>query len=83
MSQQATYRAEIHELYTEITHMRDKSELQAALSAKMCRVESPSLSVEAEPENVLHTACPSRSPSWILLTSRIDDTTRRGRQRSM
>ena len=47
-------------------NMREKSELQAAVSAKMCRVESPGLSVEAEPENVLNTACPGRSPSWIL-----------------
>ena len=62
MSQQATYTAEIHELYTEIVNMREKSELQAALSAKMCRVEGPSLSVETEPENVLNTACPGRSP---------------------
>ena len=66
MSQQATYRAEIHEFYIETLNMREKSELQAALSAKMCRVESPSLSVEAEPENVLNTACPGHSPSWIL-----------------
>ena len=66
MSQQATYRAEIHELYTEMLNVREKSELQAVLSAKMCRVESPSLTVEAEPENVLNTPCPGRSPSWIL-----------------
>ena len=66
MSQQATYKAEIHALYTEIANMQEKSELQAALSAKMCRVESPSLSVEAEPENLLNTECPGRSPSWIV-----------------
>ena len=32
--------------------MEEKSELQAALSAKMCRVEGLNVSVEAEPENV-------------------------------
>ena len=66
MSQQATYRAEIRELYAETFNTREKSELQAVLSEKMCRVERPSLTVEAEPESALNTACPSRSPSWIL-----------------
>ena len=46
--------------------MREKSEMQAALSAKMCRLEQPTLSVEAEPENVLNTASPGRRSSWIL-----------------
>ena len=66
MSQQASYKAEIHELYVEMLNMLEKSEMQAALSAKMCRLEPPSLTVEAEPENVLNTACPGRSPSGIL-----------------
>ena len=45
---------------------REKSEVQAALSAKMCRLEPPSLTVDSKPENALNTACPRRSPSWIL-----------------
>ena len=32
----------------------------------MCRLEQPSLTVEAEPENVLNTASPGRTSSWIL-----------------
>ena len=66
MSQQASDRAEIHELYTEMLNTREKSEVQATLSAKMCRLEPPSLAIESEPENVLNTACPGRSSSWIL-----------------
>ena len=66
LSQQASYKAEIHELYTEMLNMCEESELQAALSAKMHRLEQPSLTVEPEPENVLNTASPGRSSSWIL-----------------
>ena len=66
LSQQSSYKAEIHELYTEMLNMREKSEMQSHLSAQMCRLESPSRSVEAEPENVLNTASPGRSSSWIL-----------------
>ena len=51
---------------TQILNMREKFEMQAALSAKMCRLEPPSLAVEAEPESVLNTPCRGRSPSWIL-----------------
>ena len=64
-SQQASYKAEIHELYTEMLNTCEKSEMQAALSAKMRRLEQPSLRVEAEPENVLNTASPGRRSSWI------------------
>ena len=46
--------------------MREKSEMQAAMSAHMCRLESPTLTVESEPENVLNTASPNRCHSWIL-----------------
>ena len=67
MSQQATYKAEIHALHTEIANVTEKSELQATLSTKMCSIESPRPLVEAEPENLLNTAGPGRSPSWILL----------------
>ena len=35
MSQQASYKAEIHELYAEMLNTRERSEMQAALSAKM------------------------------------------------
>ena len=66
MSQQATCKVEIHALNTEIANMTEKSELQAMLSARMCSIESPSLTVEAALENVLNTACPGRSPSWTL-----------------
>ena len=59
-------KAEIHELYAEMLNAREKSEVQAALSAKMCRLEQPSLTAQAEPENVLNTASPSRCSSWIL-----------------
>ena len=40
MSQQATKKAEIHALHTEIANTNAKSELQAPLSAKMCSIES-------------------------------------------
>ena len=42
--------------------------MQSHLSAQMCRLEAPSRSVESEPENVLNTASPGRSSSWILPT---------------
>ena len=38
LSQQASYKAEIHELYTEMLNMREKSEMKSALSAQMCRL---------------------------------------------
>ena len=68
LSQQSTYKAEIHELYTEMLNMREKSEMQSHLSAHMCKLEhtSPSGSLESEPDNVLNTASPSRSSAWIL-----------------
>ena len=66
LSQQASYKAEIHELYTEMLNMREKSEMKSALSAHMRRLETPSRSVESEPENVLNTASPGRTSSWIL-----------------
>ena len=46
--------------------MRQKSEMKSALSAQMCRLESPSRSVESEPENVLNATSPGRCSSWIL-----------------
>ena len=39
--------------------------MKEALSAQMCRLEQPSLTVEAEPENVLNTASPGRTSTWI------------------
>ena len=39
LSQQSTYKAEIHELYTETLNMREKSEMKSHLSAQMCRLE--------------------------------------------
>ena len=66
LSQQSSYKAEMHELYTEMLNMREKSEMKSHLSAQMCRLETPSRSVESEPENVLNTASPGRCSSWIL-----------------
>ena len=66
LSQQSSYKAEIHELYTEMLNMREESEMKSHLSAQMCRLETPSRSVESEPENVLNTASPGRCSSWIL-----------------
>ena len=52
-SQQSTYEAEIHKLYTEMLNTRGKSEMQSHLAANMCKLEQsvPSRSVE----NVLNT----------------------------
>ena len=52
LSQQSTYKAEIHELYTEMLNMREKSEMQSHLAASMCKLEHsvPSRSVETEPQ---------------------------------
>ena len=68
LSQQSTYKAEIHELYTEMLNMREKSEMQSRLAANMCKLEHsvPSRSVESEPENVLNTRSPGRCSRWIL-----------------
>ena len=62
LSQQSTYKAEIHELYTEILNMREKSEMQSHLAANMCKLEHslPSRSVESEPENMPNTRSPGR-----------------------
>ena len=49
-------------------NMREKSEMKSQLSAQMRRLENPSRSVESEPENVLNTASPGWSSSWILPT---------------
>ena len=68
LSQQFTYKAEIHGLYTEMLNMREKSETQSHLSAHVCKLEhtSPSRTPESEPDNVFSTASPSRCSSWIL-----------------
>ena len=68
LSRQSTYRAEIHELYTEILNVREKSEMQSHLAANMCKLEHsiPSRSVGSEPENMLNTRSPGRCSSWIL-----------------
>ena len=70
LSQQADYRAEIHELHTELLNMRERerSEMKSHLAANMCRIEQtvPSRTVEAEPENTLNTLSPGRSSRWIL-----------------
>ena len=68
LSQQADYRAEIHELHTELLNMKERSEMKSHLAANMCRIEQtvPSRTVEAEPDNVLNTLSPGRSTRWIL-----------------
>ena len=68
LSQQADYRAEIHELHTELLNMKEKSEMKSHLAANMCRIDQtvPSRTVESEPENVLNTLSPGRSTRWIL-----------------
>ena len=49
LSQQSTYKAEIHELHTEMLNMREKSEMQSHLAANMCKLEHsvPNRSVES------------------------------------
>ena len=73
LSHQASYKAEIHELYTEMLNMREKFEMKSARSAQVCRLETPSRSVESEPENVLNTASPARcvesEPENVLNTA--------------
>ena len=66
--QQASYKAEIHELHTELLNLREKSEMKSHLAANMCKIDQTVLSrtVESEPENVLNTLSPGRSTRWIL-----------------
>ena len=68
LSPQADYRAEIHELHTELLNMRERSEMKAHLAANMFRIEQtvPSRTVDAEPDNTLNTLSPGRSSRWIL-----------------
>ena len=68
ISQQSTYRAEIHELHTELLNMKEKSEMQSHLAANMCKLEQtvPSRTLDSESENVLNTLSPGRSSRWIL-----------------
>ena len=68
LSQRSTYKAEIHELYTEMLNMREESYFQSHSAANMCKLEHsiPSRSVESEPENELNTRSPGRCSSWIL-----------------
>ena len=66
--QQASYKAEIHELHTELLNLREKSEMKSHLAANMCKIDQtvPSRTVESEPENILNTLSPGRSTRWIL-----------------
>ena len=48
MSQQATYKAKIYVLNTEIVNMKEKSELQYVISTRTCRIESPTLSMRRQ-----------------------------------
>ena len=68
LSQQSIYRAEIHELHTEMLNMKEKSEMKSHLAANMCKIEQtvPSRSVESEPESLLNTLPPGKSSRWIL-----------------
>ena len=69
LCQQASYRAEIHELHTELLNMREKSEMKSHLTANMCKIDQmvPKRTVESEPESVLNTMSPGRSTRWIPL----------------
>ena len=58
LSQQSTYRAEIHELHTEMLNMKEKSATQSRLAADMCKIEH---SVPS-----MNTRSPGRSSRWIL-----------------
>ena len=62
LSQQSTYRAEIHELHTEMLNMKEKSEMKSHLAANICKIEQtvPSRTVDSEPENILNTLSLSR-----------------------
>ena len=66
--QQASFRAEIHELHTELLNMREKAEMKSHLAANMCKIDQtvPSRTVKSEPENVLNTLSPGQSMRWIL-----------------
>ena len=66
--QQASYKAEIHELHTEMLNMKEKSEMKSHLAANMCKIDRtvPNRTVESEPDNVLNTLSPGRSTRWIL-----------------
>ena len=68
LSQQSTYKAEVHELYAVMLNMREKSEMQSHFAAHMCKIEHaiPTQNVESEPENVLNARSPGRCSSWIL-----------------
>ena len=63
--------------------MREKSEMKAAMSAQMGRLEPPSRTVESEPENVINKASPGRSSSWILPSETPDRPTTSGLQTPM
>ena len=58
--QQASYKAEIHELHTELLNLKEKSEMKSHLSANVCKIDQtvPSRTVESEPENTLNTLSP-------------------------
>ena len=68
LSRQADYRAEIHELHTELLNMREKSEMKSYLAANMCSIDQtvPSRTVEAEPSSTLNTLSPGKTSRWIL-----------------
>ena len=68
LSRQADYRAEIHELHTELLNMRERSEMKSYLAANMCSIDQtvPSRTVEAEPNSTLNTLSPGKTSRWIL-----------------
>ena len=71
LSQQADYRAEIHELHTELLNMKEKSEMKSHLAANMCRIDHtvPSRTVESEPASKCPQYSISRSKSEMDTTS--------------
>ena len=70
LSQQADYRAEIHELHTELLNMKDKSEMKSHLAANICRIDH---TVPSRDRGVRASKCPqysiSRSKSEMDTTS--------------
>ena len=68
LSQQADYRAEIHELHTELLNMKEKSEMKSHLAANMCRIDQtvPGPWSLSQRMSSINTLSPGRSQRWIL-----------------
>ena len=58
LSQQADYRAKIHELHTELLNMRERSEMKAHLAANMCRIEQRQFQAGQSMQNLTTLSIP-------------------------